>query len=82
MHPFTAAGGLVLTMLVVMLLSFGIVAMLLNSIRRSMGNRDLVMEELIEEVALEATKENSLAVNGAEASHQPWEKDGDWWRGE
>jgi len=80
MLHFTAADGLVLTMLGVMLLSFGIVAMLLNSIRRSMRCRDLVVEELIEEVALEARSGNSVAVNVTEVSSQPWEKDGDWWR--
>ena len=82
MHPFTAADGLVLTMLGVMLLSFGIVAMLLNSICRSMGNRDLEVEKLIEEVAMEATKENSLTGKVMEVRRQPWEKDGDWWRSE
>ena len=82
MHHFTAADGLVLTMLGVMLLSFGIVAMLLNGIRRSMGNRNLMVEELIEEVATEATKENSLTVKVTEVCRQPWERDGDWWKSE
>jgi len=82
MHQFTAADGLVLTMLGVMLLSFGIVAMLLYSIRRSIGNRDLMVEELLEEVAVETRSGNTLAVNVTEVSRQPWEKDGDWWQRE
>jgi len=82
MHHFTAAEGLVLAMLGVMLLSFGIVAMLINSIRRSMANRDLAVEELISEVAGETGRGEPFAVNVAEIRRQPWEKDSDWWRNE
>ncbi len=75
--------GLAMAMVVVLVLSFGVVAMLVVSITRQGKRRDREVEELLDEVRREQEAEKLPAPSsGATAteSREPWEKDGDWWK--
>ena|GEM_PF-6629361 len=81
MTDFTAADGLVVTMLGVMFLSFGVVAMLLLSIRRNLARPETGVEELLAEVsAMEASLTHSGVGNSLQPERQAWERDADWWK--
>lgn len=77
----SAADGLVLTMLTMMILSFGTVALLLICGLRNASRRNPLVDELIEEVAeTEKQKLPDPVTTEPEKSLEPWERDGDWWK--
>ena len=59
--------GLAMTMLAVLILSFGVVALLLWSIFRHGKRRDHEPEKV-------------PAPSTTPEAREPWEKDGDWWK--
>ncbi len=72
--------GLAMTMLVVLILSFGVVALLLWSIFRHGKRRDHEVEDLLEEVRRSQEPEKVPAPSATPEAREPWEKDGDWWK--
>ena len=72
--------GLAMTMLAVLILSFGVVALLLWSIFRHGKRRDHEVEDLLEEVGRSQEPEKVPAPSTTPEAREPWEKDGDWWK--
>jgi hypothetical protein len=72
--------GLAMTMLVVLILSFGVVALLLWSIFRHGKRRDREVEDLLEEVRRSQEPEKIPAPSATPETREAWEKDGDWWK--
>jgi hypothetical protein len=71
--------GFAMALVLILILSFGIVALLLGSITRHGKRRDREVEDLLEEVRdQEAEKLPSPAATPE--TREPWEKDGDWWK--
>jgi hypothetical protein len=80
-ESISAADGLVLTMLTMMILSFGTVALLLVCGLRNASRRNPLVDELIEEVAeIEKQKLPDSVTTEPEKSKEPWERDADWWK--
>lgn len=77
----TESDGLALAMLVVLLISFGVIASLLAFMLRSSSRRDSEVDRLLEELAREEKAEKSVKPGPAAEEKQEWEKDGDWWKG-
>lgn len=77
----SAADGFVFAMLTVMVLSLGIICALLLSMRRNAARRDRQIDDLLEELEEEEKREKPAAPAPRDtATHEPWEKDGDWWK--
>jgi hypothetical protein len=81
----SATDGFVIAMLAMMVLSLGIIAALLLSMRRNAARRDRQIDELLEEIEEEEKREKPAApaprdVATREPNREPWEKDGDWWK--
>ena len=77
----SASDGFVITMLAIIGLSMGVVALLFVCIRRNAARRDHQVDQLLEEVA-EAEKKESRApaVGEVPKSAEPWEREADWWK--
>lgn len=75
----SAADGFVIAMLVMMALSFGVVALLFICMRRNAVRRDHHVDELLDEMA-ESERKAKLAATGEAPKPEPWERDGDWWK--
>jgi hypothetical protein len=77
----SAADGLVLTMLAMMALSFGTVALLLICGLRNAAKRNPMVDDLIEEVAkTEKQKLPDAVATEPEVTLEPWERESDWWK--
>lgn len=77
-----AADGLALSMIGILALSFGMVALLAYGIYRS-GKRgetevDALLEELRQET--EAEEKAPAAPGSTLETREPWERDSDWWK--
>lgn len=75
--------GLAMAMVLVLVLSFGVVALLIVSITRHGKRREREVEELLDEVRREdeaAKLPAPSAGSAAPETREAWEKDGDWWK--
>ena len=72
--------GFAMTMVVILLLSLGVVAMLLASIVRNGKRRDHQVDELLEEVRRSEDDRKIPLPSTAPEAREPWEKDSDWWK--
>ena len=72
--------GFAMTMVLILVLSFGVVALLLGSIFRNGKRRDHQVEELIDEVRRSQQPGKIPAPSATPDAREPWEKDGDWWK--
>lgn len=80
-ETISAADGLVLTMLAMMALSFGTVALLVFCGLRNAARRNPHVDELIEEVtAAEMEKTPSPVATEPAVKLEPWERKADWWK--
>lgn len=76
-----AADGFVLAMLTVMMVSFGIVALLIFCGLRSAARRNPEVDDLIEEVAAEESHQPPAPVTAKDPIPlELWEKEADWWK--
>lgn len=72
--------GFAMTMVLILILSLGVVALLLVSIFRNGKRRDRQVEELIEEVRRSQEDRKIPLPSAAPEAREPWEKEGDWWK--
>ena len=72
--------GFAMTMVLILVLSFGVVALLLVSIFRSGKRSSDPVEDLIEEVRRSQEPEKIPTPSATPEAREPWEKDGDWWK--
>lgn len=80
-ETISAADGLVLTMLAMMALSFGTVALLAICGLRNAARRNPHVDELIEEVTATEMEQTPAPVATEPAVKlEPWEREGDWWK--
>lgn len=77
MVGMTESDGMALSMLVVMLMSFGFILTLLVCMGRSAARRDRDVDDLLDEMEEEGKR--AKPVRGKETK-EAWEKEGDWWR--
>ena len=80
----TAADGLVITMLSMIVVSFGIIGVLILSMRWNASRGDPHVEELLREIE-EEEKHGKHASAPGEAGEkakpsEPWEREADWWK--
>jgi len=77
----SAVDGFVLAMLVMMTLSFGIVALLIICGLRSAARRNSEVDELLEEVAADEKQPSPPPVaTSDQKTGEPWEQESDWWK--
>ncbi len=76
----SAADGFVLTMLGVMLLSGGVIALLIFCGLRNVARRDRQVDDLLDEVNREADRKKHAPAKTEAPKPEPWERDGDWWK--
>lgn len=72
--------GLAMTMIVILTLSFGVVALLLWTIFRNGKRRDHEVEELLEEVRKSEEPRKVPSSAATPETREPWEKESDWWK--
>ena len=72
--------GFAMTMVLILALSLGVVALLLGSIFRNGKRRDRQVEDLIDEVRRSQEPRKVPAPSATPETREPWEKDGDWWK--
>lgn len=74
--------ALAISMVLILALSFGVVALLILSITRHGKRRDHEVEDLLEEVRRdqEAPKLPAPSARSAAEAREAWEKEGDWWK--
>jgi hypothetical protein len=74
--------ALAISMVLILALSFGVVALLILSITRHGKRRDHEVEDLLEEVRRdqEAAKLPAPSAGSAAETREAWEKEGDWWK--
>jgi hypothetical protein len=76
-----ASDGMILTLLGMIFLSFGIIALLIVCGLRNAARRNPFVDELLEEVAeAERKKPEDSLVHEGDKTSQPWEREGDWWK--
>lgn len=66
-----------IAMLAVIFCSFGVVGLLLWSMKRKVARRDRHVDQLLEELEIER---NSPAVHAHTTRREAWEKNADWWK--
>jgi hypothetical protein len=81
----TQSDGFALAMLGILVMSFGIVALLIVGIYRNGRRRESEVEQLIEELrrneeAEKAARHRPAPPTGEETPREAWEKEADWWR--
>lgn len=72
--------GFAMTMVLILSLSFGVVALLLLSITRHGKKRDREVEKLLDEVRRDEEAEKIPTPSATPDRREPWERDGDWWK--
>lgn len=72
--------GFAMSMVIILVLGFGVVSLLLLSIFRSGKQRPDPVDDLIEEVRRSQEPEKIPAPSATPEPREPWEKDGDWWK--
>lgn len=75
-----ATDGFALAMVVILTMSFGVVALLLAGIYRSGKQRETEEEKLIAELRREEDEEKHPASPTGGEEREPWEKEADWWK--
>lgn len=77
----SAADGFVITMLVMMGISLGVLGVMVLCMRRNAARRDHQVDELLDEVAEAEASEKRAAAGGENPNPaEPWEREGDWWK--
>lgn len=75
------ADGLAMSMVVILVLSFSVVALLLVGIKRHGKRAETEVEKLLEELRREEEEEKHPAPpSGTGQSREPWEREEDWWK--
>ncbi|WP_035607179.1 hypothetical protein [Haloferula sp. BvORR071] len=75
------ADGMAMSMVVILVLSLGVVALLLTIIRRSGRRAETEVEKLLEELRRDEEAERHPAPpSGSAESREPWEREEDWWK--
>lgn len=67
-----------IAMLVVIFSGFGVLGVLLLSMRRHVARRDPAVDQLLDELAADE-REKLVSVTASVPAH-PWEKEADWWK--
>lgn len=75
----SAADGLVIAMLAMMVLSLSVVGLLFLCMRANVSRRNREVDDLLDEVAEDERREK-LAVQDKSKATAPWERDSDWWK--
>jgi len=77
----TAVDALAISMLAVILLSFGVVALLFFSMARNASRRDPQIEELMRDaLAGDGGKSDATPAPTSKSAREAWEREDDWWR--
>jgi hypothetical protein len=75
------ADGLAMSMVVILVFSFGVIALLVIGIKRSGKRAETEAEKLLEELRREEDEERHPAPpSGAAETKEPWEREDDWWK--
>lgn len=77
------ADGLAMSMVVILVLSLGVVALLITFIRRSGRRAETEVENLLDELRKDEEQEakrHPTPPSGPAENREPWEKEEDWWR--
>ena len=76
------ADGLAMSMVVILVLSFGVVALLVIGIKRSGKRAETEAEKLLEELRRDEEDEerHPAPPSGAGETREPWEREEDWWK--
>jgi len=77
------ADGLAMSMVVILVLSLGVVALLITFIKRSGRKAETEVERLLDELRKdeeEETKRHPAPPAGPAEKLEPWEKEEDWWK--
>ena len=77
------ADGLAMSMVVILVLSLGIVALMIVFIKRSGRRAETEVEKLLEELRKdeeEEAKRHPAPPSGSGENREPWEKEEDWWK--
>ena len=75
------ADGLAMSMVVILVLSFSVVALLVFNIKRSGKRAETEVEKLLEELRREEEEANRPAQPaGSGETREPWEREEDWWK--
>ncbi len=78
------ADGMAMSMVAIIILSLGMVALLVSIIRRSGQRAETEVEKLLDELRKEEEEEEAkrhpAPPTGPEKKLEPWEKKEDWWR--
>ena len=83
MLGMTDADGLAITMLAMILLSFGVILTLFVCMARNASRRDAEVDRLLDEVEQDEKAGERVKVgSGEEKEREPWERDVDWWKAE
>jgi hypothetical protein len=74
---------MVIAMLSMMLLSFGVVALLFICMLRNAARREHQVEALLEEISQQPQPAPPAAApaEAEKVALEPWEKQADWWKG-
>jgi flagellar biosynthesis/type III secretory pathway M-ring protein FliF/YscJ len=72
--------GFAMALVLILVLSFGVVALLLVSIFRNTKRRESEVEKLLDEVTRKDQTPKHPAPSAPPDTREPWEKDGDWWK--
>lgn len=75
-----AADGFAMTMVVILLVSLGTVAMLIATIFRSGKAKGSGVDDLLDELRRDEEAENRPPSRLARLPPLPWEKPADWWK--
>ena len=79
----TEPDAIAIAMLATILLSFGVVGMLFACMARNASRRDADVDRLLEELEHDEKSAKQVKAGSVEGrKSEPWEKDGDWWKGE
>jgi hypothetical protein len=75
------ADGFAMALVVILVLSFSVVALLVACIKRSGKRAETAVEKLLEELRREEDEEKHPAPpSGTGEDREPWEREEDWWK--
>jgi hypothetical protein len=75
------ADGLAMALVVILVLSFSVVALLVVFIKRNGKRAETEVEKLLEELRREEDEEKHPAPpSGTGETREPWEREDDWWK--
>ena len=77
----TPADGLAMALVMILVLSFSVVALLVVFIKRNGKRAETEVEKLLEELRREDEEERHPAPpSGPAETREPWEREEDWWK--